>query len=274
MRGRLLLLALVMVPVLSGAVIGRNGALIDRAMLPLGGALGANAPASALDPCNEALAAVNYSAKLVAGTDNVQEISWANAGTAGAPWDLDTATSGGLTYQQAGDCSDSPYPCLVTDGTGQDKLSMSADASPAVTWAHQLMCLLVYYPTGGGVRRFAQVSGDTASRNVMGSNGPTSALYIGGGSGLAPAHTEGTLLSLCVDVTNPATASATANGGTPATGDESGATFSDIKRIALGGRLDTGLPCANCEVHQFIAWDTDPGLSDQEMSACLLSQWQ
>lgn len=240
----------------------------------LGGLGGGHQQRSVLDPCSESTSALNYNAKLVAGVDNVQEITWENAGLEGAKYDLDTATSGGLTYQQAGDCSDSPYPCLVVDATGQDRLSMSADATPATTWTHQLMCLVVYYPAVGGVRRFAQVSGDTASRNVMGSNGPTSALYVGGGGGLAPAHTEGTLLSLCVDITNPASASATANGGTPATGDESGVAFSDIKRIALGGRLDTSLPCADCEVHQFIAWDSDPGLSDQEMSACLLARWQ
>lgn len=254
----------------SGALFGGslgNGALNGGAVGPAG------ITTAEADPCNEALAVINYDARQVTGTDNVQETTWTNVGTAGSAWDLDTATSGGLTYQQAGDCSDSPFPCLVTDGTGADKLSMSADASPAVTWTHELFCVVVYYPTGGAVRRWGQMSGDVSSRNVVGTNGATGALYIGGGAGLTPAHDEGTLLSLCVDITNPATASATANGGTPATGDESGVSFRDIERIALGGRLDTGLPCANCEIHQFIAWNSDPGMTDAEMSTCLLNQW-
>ena len=273
MRLRLAVLSVVAVLGLSGAVIGPSGALLDRSMKPLGGALRANAD-DAVDAYAAAvsIAFLNYSAEDVSGTDGVQETSWANTGTGGATWDLDSAYSGGLTYQQAGDCSYSDKPCLVSDATGADRLAMSTNSVRA--WTTQYHCLVGYMP-GSSIARMAHLNFALASRNMWGSNGTSGVLYVAHGTAAttAPSPRATSLFASCIDMTDNTAATIATNGTESAVVDISGSLYRDTDRIMLGGRLDGSLPCVNCEVHQFILWDTAPGYTPLEMSQILYDHW-
>lgn len=275
---RLLLLCLFALPVMSGAVIGPSGALIDRAMKPLGGALRANveSAAAAGDPCGTGDAFLNYDARLVAGTDNVQETSWANAGSGGSSWDATDAVSGGLTYQQAGDCLNSPEPCLVVDVTGADMLQMPADV--AHTWTASFFCMVASFPnTTSAFQRTFQVSADVAARNTGGSNGTYDQTYTSGNVATIntfPTPREDFLSVQCVDTTNSSSMNFAVAGFGTQTGIYNGySSYRDIERVSLGGRFDAQFPCKDCEIHQFVAWDEDPGLSVLDMANCLSDEW-
>lgn len=237
-----------------------------------GGNIGGPPPSG--DPCNTGDAFLNYDARLVSGTDNVQETSWANAGSGGSAWDATTAVSGGLTYQQAGDCSQSPYPCLVSDATGADRIEMPADVSHV--WNYHLICAVYTTPNSTSIQRSVQISGDVPSRNVFGSNGLYELIYVSGAQpsiSIFPTSKTSILTIQCVDTTNPL-ALEYAIPGTEVTGVYNAySSVRNSERISLGGRIDGNQPCLDCEIHQFIAWDEDPGLSALEMANCLSDEW-
>lgn len=252
-----------------------GGQLSNGAVGGLPRSVGGGRPPAAGDPCKEADAFLNYDARLVAGTDGVAETTWANAGTGSTTWDADTASGGGLTYQQAGDCQSSPHPCLVTDAAGLGRIYMGAAVTK--TWTHQLQCWVGASPDTATNVRAAQVSTDIGSRNAFSSLGLTSMVYIADGAGnqiVDGAFDRTTdLIVFCIDITTPASSVASLNGSAENTADVSGKLFRDIERVVLGGRLDLVNPWDNLEMHQFIAWDADPGLTVQQMSQCLHDAW-
>jgi hypothetical protein len=240
-----------------------------------GGSIGGSPPSG--DPCGEGDAFLNYDARLVAGTDGVQETSWANAGTGGSAWDATTAVSGGLTYQQAGDCLNSPEPCLVVDSTGADMLRMPADV--AHVWGYHFFCTVASFPnTTTSIQRSFQISADVASRNTGGTNGRYDSTYASGAfgqynTGLANPR-ESFLNVQCVDTTDPLGMEWGLAGFVERTGlFNNYSSVRDIERMSLGGRFDGGSACLDCEIHQFIAWDSDPGLNTLEMANCLAGEW-
>lgn len=239
-----------------------------------GGGIGGPPPSG--DPCNTGDAFLNYDARLVAGTDNVQETSWANAGTGGSAWDATTAVSGGLTYQQAGDCLNSPEPCLVVDATGSDKLQMPSDV--AHVWTARFICMVASFPnTSTSVQRIFQVSADSATRNTAGVNGIYDQTFASGNLfniNTFPDRREDFLSVQCLDATNLISSDfALAGFGTQTGIFNNFGSYRDPERISLGGRFDGGSPCLDCEIHQFIAWDEDPGLGLLDMANCLSDEW-
>ena len=234
---------------------------------------GGGSTAGGLD-CKEADAFLNYDAQLVSGTDGVAETTWANSGTGGSSWDLNSAVGGGLVYEQAGDCTQSGGACLKNTG-GTRRLRMSASVTKS--WTHQLQCVVAYMP-GTGIVRSAQVSIDVLSRNMFGSNGITDMRYVSQSDGIVTlgSNRDTLLVASCIDMTTSTSADFAVNGtltdlGVDLTSGGSG--YRDIEQIILGARNDGALACTDCEIHQYIAWDSDPGMTAAEMSSCLFSKW-
>jgi len=266
---RALVLGAVLLGGLSGGSLS-DGSLGSGALSH--GALG-TAP-SGDDPLASALelAFVRYDAEQSPGTDDTQATSWENIGSAGSAWDADSAISGGLTWQQGGDCTWGTKPCYTSDATGADQLQMSAAQSE--TWtAAQYHCVVVHLPGTGIVRVVDASQAGNPSRNMWGTNGEEIQYIANASAAQAVADRDAQLLAMCLDMSTPSAAKHALNGGSISTSDISGTLYRDIEQIALGGRFDGSLACANCEIHTFVAWNVDPGHDVQEMSQLLYDYW-
>lgn len=219
------------------------------------------------------LAFLRYDAEESPGTDDTQSTEWVNIGSAGSSWDAGTAVSGGLTWQQAGDCTWGSKPCFVTDALGANALKMATAQSEAWTSA-QYHCFVGHTPGTGIVRVVDVCQTGNASRNMWGSNGASDFFYIADSTATsALADRDAQLIAMCVDMTDPTAATHAVNGGSISTSNISGALFKDIEQISLGSRFDGALPCANCEIHTYVAWNVDPGHDVQALSQFLYDYW-
>lgn len=263
MRVRLLLLSVVAVLGLSGAVIGPSGALIDRALLPLGGALQANASAGA--ECT-ADALVDYDARTLS-TGVLSD--WANSGSGGSAWDATQATSDHRpTVLASASCEGASENC-VHFIDANDHMDESGVAS--ATWTERFFCLLYYsdfvgdnylytWTPGDGDNRLA----DTATLKYL-LRGTANAFNIG--TITADWHT------ICVDVTDGSSATVYQNGVSVASGVDIG-TVADPAGFVLANPNGAAgsLGAAGTKFGRFLAWN-GAHCSAADIDAELKAQW-
>ncbi len=253
----LALVAVVAVAVAAAVPGGVNGAIINHALLPLGGAMDANR-ASCLSGAHLDYDAYDLSAGALS--------SWANVGQGGSEWDL-TQPVGANQPMVTTSCNGAGGSCVLMADTS-DYVYQTTAAS--TTWAGMWACALIYYD---GVGTDYQVGWNNATSNYYGADAAIDFFFRGNSStstnnGTASAgwhttchdYSDATSVRLWVDGT-------LTNAGFNLT------TASDPSRITLGAlTVAGGFDAVGSKFGRVMFWTSTPPCSAPQIDQALRAE--
>lgn len=219
-----------------------------------------------------ASAAFNFSAESLSLSDGAAVTEFPNTGSYGATWDADNLVDNGgsITYQQAGDCTDSPKPCVVFDDNTLGMTFVDIFKTPTV----DIQCFVYTPPTPyAGARRVYGWSNVAGTHNFVGSvGGDTQLIYDT--TIATQTLTLGEVQAICWDGTDTSSVTYSVNGGAAA-GPDNMDSIGDRppQFITIGGQGVTGARANGDFIFQVVGWADDPGLTIVELSQLLHDYW-
>lgn len=211
-------------------------------------------------------ALVNYDANTLGPGSAIT--TWANSGTGGSGWDVTQATALDKPTYVASCTGGKPCASFV-DTT--DYLRQAVAQS--VTWNVTYVCVVGEFALTASLAAFAWGNNASILTNTFLPRIGFSQVQGAAGTTRVVSTTAG-WQTQCFDMTNPAAPTVSENGGAPtALGTLAGAEFLDPNLFTLGRDFSNTWNFIGGKLAQVVAYNADPGLTTQDLSACLASKW-
>lgn len=256
------LLVLCSALLMSGAVLGPQGGMVHRAHLGMGGGMGVNT-AAAEDCMPPAL--VDFDARELS-ISPIQ--TWANNGSGGSGWDVVQATV-------------NDRPALVTACQNGNNCASFVDttdylraaSAQSVTWSVTYICAVGDFTLGVNQAAFSWGNNVAVLTNSFLPRTVNSQIQGAAGTARVVSTTSG-WQALCFDLTAPGAPSFSENGAA-AVGFTTiaGAEYLDPNLFTLGRDFANTWNFLGGKMGRVVAYNDDPGLTIEDLSACLASQW-